>query len=140
MVPDPLRQHEITPYPICDADKIASLEQQLATATTVPLIVHLRSLEAAERRFQDERDRRYSEVGQEREKALKIKETADLAALELARESQTSKDSRADELRDRFSSGEGNRRGRDQIMTWILGSGVVSAVIAGIITYFIVRH
>jgi hypothetical protein len=42
-----------------------------------------------EEKFQAERDRRLTEVALEREKALKIKETADLAALELAREIQT---------------------------------------------------
>jgi hypothetical protein len=46
-----------------------------------------------------ERDRRYAEVNVEKEKALKIKETADLAALQLAREIQTYKDEKANELR-----------------------------------------
>lgn len=50
-------------------------------------------------RFEDERDRRYMEVNIEKEKALKIKETADLAALGLAREIQTYKDEKANELR-----------------------------------------
>ncbi len=39
-----------------------------------------------------ERDRRYAEVDIEREKALKIKETADLAALTLASENQRLRD------------------------------------------------
>jgi len=55
----------------------------------------------AEERFADERDRRYTEVNIEKEKALKIKETADLAALSLARESQSSKEQRNDALRDK---------------------------------------
>ena len=55
----------------------------------------------AEERFQDERDRRYTEVNIEKEKALKIKETADLAALSLARESQTYKEQQNDALRDK---------------------------------------
>jgi hypothetical protein len=54
-------------------------------------------------RFEKERDRRYSEVNIEREKALKIKETADLAALQLAREIQTYKDEKANELREQIS-------------------------------------
>src|SRR5687767_6417131 len=51
-----------------------------------------RYLREADFRFAEERDRRYAEVATEREKALKIKETADLAALGLAREIQTYKD------------------------------------------------
>jgi hypothetical protein len=53
---------------------------------------HLASFHDADLRFREERDRRYSEVNIEREKALKIKETADLTALGLAREIQTYKD------------------------------------------------
>jgi hypothetical protein len=53
-------------------------------------------------------DRRYYEVNIEKEKALKIKETADLAALQLAREIQTYKDEKANELREQISSERGN--------------------------------
>ena len=59
------------------------------------------------RRFEDERDRRYTEVNIEKEKALKIKETADLAALSLARESQTYKEQQNDALRDKNLSESG---------------------------------
>jgi hypothetical protein len=59
---------------------------------TVPLRKHLTALRAADAALAAERDRRYAEVNAEREKALKIKETADLAALQLAREIQTYKD------------------------------------------------
>lgn len=52
-------------------------------------------------RFEQERDRRYSEVKVENEKALIIKDTADKAALFLARESQTYKDQQADIMRDK---------------------------------------
>lgn len=55
-----------------------------------------------------ERDRRYQEVNLEREKALKIKETADLAALQLAREIQTYKDEKANELRSQIERERGN--------------------------------
>jgi len=58
-------------------------------------------------RFSEERDRRYAEVNIEREKALKIKETADLAALGLAREIQNYKDEKANELREQISSERG---------------------------------
>jgi hypothetical protein len=54
--------------------------------------------------YQDERDRRYTEVNIEKEKALKIKETADLAALGLAREIQTYKDEKANQLREQIGS------------------------------------
>lgn len=54
-----------------------------------------------------ERDRRYAEVNVEREKALKIKEEADKAALGLAREIQTYKDEKANELREQISSERG---------------------------------
>ena len=69
--------------------------------------VHNEALRSAEYRFQEERDRRYAEVATEREKALKIKETADLAALGLAREIQTYKDEKANELREQISSERG---------------------------------
>lgn len=61
--------------------------------------IHTTSMQAAQERFDNERDRRYAEVALEREKALKIKETADLAALQLAREIQEYKDEKANELR-----------------------------------------
>lgn len=64
-------------------------------------------LRAADLRFHEERDRRYSEVALEREKALKIKEEADKAALGLAREIQTYKDEKANELREQISSERG---------------------------------
>jgi hypothetical protein len=73
----------------------------------VPLKEHLEALRAADMRFEEERDRRYTEVNIEREKALKIKETADLAALQLAREIQTYKDEKANELREQISSERG---------------------------------
>jgi hypothetical protein len=58
-------------------------------------------------RFIQERDRRYAEVDLEREKALKIKETADHAALDLARQIQAYKDEKANELRAQIDSERG---------------------------------
>jgi hypothetical protein len=58
-------------------------------------------------RFNAERDRRYSEVNTEREKALKIKETADLRALNLADEIQKYKDEKANELRSQIERERG---------------------------------
>ena len=67
-------------------------------------IAKLKALRCADERFERERDRRYAEVKAEQEKALKIKETADLAALTLARENQSLKDSKVSELEDRINS------------------------------------
>jgi hypothetical protein len=69
--------------------------------TIATLKEHIDAMQAANLRFEDERDRRYTEVNIEKEKALKIKETADLAALSLARESQTYKEQQNDALRDK---------------------------------------
>lgn len=67
----------------------------------------------------EERDRRYAEVAAEREKALKIKETADLAALELAREIQTYKDEKANNLRTQIEGERGNYATKDDLSTGI---------------------
>lgn len=69
--------------------------------------IHAEDLRQADIRFDEERDRRYTEVNIEKEKALKIKETADLAALSLARESQTYKEQQNDALRDKNLSESG---------------------------------
>ena len=58
----------------------------------ISLRQHLEALRAADALLAAERDRRYSEVGAEREKALKIKESADEKALDLASQIQTYKD------------------------------------------------
>ncbi len=137
--------HE-TPYPICDADRISSLEAQLEAA-----VAHIRDLSVADERFDAERDRRisevaaerdrrYAEVAEERSKALEIKQIADAKALSLAAEIQTYKDQKADELRGSVETSQGNRMGRDQVMTWIFGSGVLGAVLAGVITYLVTHR
>lgn len=65
------------------------------------------ALREADREFRIEQDRRYAEVNVEKEKALKIKETADLAALSLARESQVYKDQQADVVREKNLAASG---------------------------------
>jgi hypothetical protein len=55
---------------------------------TVPLQEYLAAVRECDQRFEAERDRRYAEVSLEREKALKIKEAGDHAALNLARENR----------------------------------------------------
>lgn len=64
-------------------------------------------LETLQRRFDVERDRRYSEVNTEKEKALQIKDAADLKAEQLSRETQTYKDTQANELREQIASERG---------------------------------
>jgi vacuolar-type H+-ATPase subunit H len=58
-------------------------------------------------RFYEERDRRYSEISVEREKALKIKEEADKRALDLQAETQAYKDEKANELRSQIERERG---------------------------------
>jgi hypothetical protein len=78
---------------------------------------HNEALRESEAKFLAERDRRYSEVNTEREKALKIKETADLAALGLAREIQTYKDEKANELRSQIERERGTYLAREEYVS-----------------------
>jgi len=77
---------------------------------------HNEALRVAQERFEQERDRRYAEVALEREKALKIKEEADKAALGLAREIQTYKDEKANELREQINSERGLYATKDDVV------------------------
>lgn len=70
-------------------------------------VLHNEDMRAAEKELETERDRRYAEVNVEKEKALKIKETADRDALDLARERQREKDAQSDALRDKTLSQSG---------------------------------
>jgi hypothetical protein len=81
----------------------------------ITLRKHLEELQAERDLFEAERDRRYAEVNVEKEKALKIKETADLAALQLAREIQTYKDEKANELREQINSERGHYASKDDL-------------------------
>lgn len=83
----------------------------------ITLRKHLIALESERQKFEKERDRRYAEVNIEKEKALKIKETADLAALQLARDIQIYKDEKANELREQISSERGNYAAKEDIAT-----------------------
>ncbi|HYS44065.1 MAG TPA: hypothetical protein VEM32_08815 [Geobacteraceae bacterium] len=67
-----------------------------ASKETVPLHEHFLALREADRRFQEERDRRYAEVTTERQKALK-----------LDRKMQDYKDKRNNALRDQLSQERG---------------------------------
>lgn len=68
---------------------------------------HNEALRQAEEKFQGERDRRYAEVKSAEEKALRVKEQADRDALGLAREIQTYKDEKANELREQINGERG---------------------------------
>ena len=83
--------------------------------TIETLMTHQLALREGDRRFYEERDRRYAEVNVEKEKALKIKETAALAALQLAREIQTYKDEKANQLREQINSERGLYATKDDL-------------------------
>lgn len=82
---------------------------------------HNEAMRVVEGKFQTERDRRYTEVNVEKEKALKIKETADLTALELARESQVYKDERNDAMREQSLKNNGIYATRDDLAEVVRG-------------------
>jgi type II secretory pathway component GspD/PulD (secretin) len=122
---------------------------------------HTREIRRADRRFDQERDRRYFEVNVEREKALKIKETADLAALGLAREIQAYKDEKANQLREQINSERNLYVTKDQLaaeisplrdqaqreqgvvgfkavqLTYIVALLIVVGIVAGVLGHFI---
>jgi len=74
----------------------------------VSLKEHFDTVLALNDRLLTERDRRYTEVNIEREKALTIKEEADRRALELAREIQAFRDEKANGLLDLVKSERGS--------------------------------
>lgn len=78
-----------------------------SSATDISLREHIELNWRWQQRFDMERDRRYSDIAIEKEKALQIKEKADGRALELAREIQTYKDEKANELRAQIESERG---------------------------------
>lgn len=83
--------------------------------TIATLVAYFDEQRAAEERFALERDRRYSELNIERERALKIKEDADTRALQLAREIQTYKDEKANELREQINSERGHYATKEDV-------------------------
>lgn len=83
-------------------------ERNVSGWTVDTLSVHLTDLREADTRFHEERDRRYAEVAAEREKALDIEKSARAEALQLAREIQTYKDEKANELREQINNERGN--------------------------------
>jgi hypothetical protein len=82
---------------------------------SVPLREHLEALRAADAALAGERDRRYAEVSTEREKALRIKDTADRDALMLARQGQAYRDEQANKLREQINSERGLYATKDDL-------------------------
>lgn len=90
-------------------------KETIGTWTFESYATYNEALRLADEKFQAERDRRYTEVGVEKEKALKIKEIADLSALELAREGQVYKDERNDQMREASLRNNGIYATRDDL-------------------------
>ncbi len=63
---------------------------------------YLEVLRAADQRLADERDRRYAEVAEHRERALRAKERADQRALNLTQAAQQYRDEQANRLREQY--------------------------------------
>jgi hypothetical protein len=85
----------------------------------VSLRDHLEALRGGDdRRYAEvgkERDQRYAEVKAEQEKALVIKDTANRDALALARQDQTYKDEQANKLREQINSERGLYATKDDL-------------------------
>lgn len=78
-------------------------------------VLHNEGMRTGEEKFQIERDKRYTEGNELRAMALKIKETADANALELAREAQIYKEERNDIMREQNLKSVGNYATRDDL-------------------------
>lgn len=76
---------------------------------------HNEALRASEEKFQAERDRRYAEVKAAEGQALNVKEKADRDALGLARQIQTYKDEKANELREQINRERGFYASKDDL-------------------------
>lgn len=85
------------------------------TWTVESLAAHYEALREADARFDQERDRRYFEVARERERALTIETEARNEALRLARDIQTYKDEKANELRSQIESERGIYATKDDL-------------------------
>ena len=96
-------EHEATPQP-----QVSDLDGHVGLREYFEALRHADDrLREADIRFAAERDRRYAEVRQEQEKALRIKDEADKVALDLARQIQDYKDESANELREQVSRERG---------------------------------
>jgi ElaB/YqjD/DUF883 family membrane-anchored ribosome-binding protein len=82
---------------------------------SISYVDHLLALREADKELSKERDLRYSQVDEAREKAVRVKEEAQKEALELARREQEYKDNKASELRDKFGAASGSYVTRDEL-------------------------
>ena len=83
--------------------------------TIATYVAHNEALRKAEDRLLSERDRRYAEVKLAEREALRVKEEADRTALMLAREIQTYKDEKANELRSQIERERGSYAGKSEL-------------------------
>ncbi len=102
--------------------------------TLATLQMHLDAIRDADQKFDQERDRRYSEVNIEREKALKIKEEADKAALGLAREIQSYKDEKANQLREQITGERGSYATKEDLAAAIREINATISPLSGFVT------
>ena len=133
----------------------------MATEWTVSTVLeHVNAIRECDRqtdewkyRFYEERDRRYTEVATEREKALAIARNADRDALGIARSIQDYKDEKANNLREQLggernlfatfkdldpirafmSSQTGSGLGRRELFAWVATAAAIALAFA---TYF----
>jgi hypothetical protein len=94
--------------------------------------IHQAALREADLRFDEERDRRYAEVDVEREKALRIKQTADEKALELDQELRAYKDEKANNLRSQIEGERGLYATKDDLAAM---AREIRAVIDPVVNY-----
>ncbi len=95
---------------------------------------HWETIRVSDEKFMAERDRRYTEVNTEREKALKIKEEADKAALGLAREIQSYKDEKANQLREQITGERGSFATKEDLAAAVREINATISPLAGFVT------
>ena len=101
--------------------------------TVEAYVTHNEAMRMADEKFQTERDRRYAEVKNAEEKALKVKEEADKTALGLQRENQQYKDEKANRLREQISSERGFYASKSDLGSAVDKIGITLAPIAAYI-------
>jgi hypothetical protein len=89
----------------------------LISTPRISLHAHLIALQEERDKFMEERDRRYTEVKNAEEKALKIKEEADKVALDLARQIQTYKDEQHNNLAEQINRERGHYATKEDLVS-----------------------
>ena len=111
--------------PACVGAQASSPVARPSIWTLEAYISHNEAIRSEQEKFQGERDRRYMERDDLRAQALKIKEEGDARALELARQIQTYKDEKANELRSQIE------RERGTYVTWPMLLSLLVGMFAG---------